>query len=151
MYINPFPLLFDDGITDTRVIPVNSLLNDQRELPPVAVASLLPNGAVPGVDDPEALREWAEFLRVRLLDDVLVFYVMDIEWNGPHEPVGIWHPVTVLPATASLDAISRQFKKLLRRKSYFVVCAECNEFNAAGHTDGGICHSCQTKNHGVVY
>ncbi|WP_312587961.1 hypothetical protein [Comamonas terrigena] len=143
--------LFCDEPTPISKVPVRFLLDAQMQLPSTAVASLLPNGAVPGVDDPVALLKWAEFLRVRLLDDVLVFYVMDIEWRGPHEPDGVWHPVTVLPASASLDVIGRQFKKLLRRRSYFVVCAECNEFNAAGHTNEGICHSCHTKNHGVVY
>lgn len=151
MYPKPFSQMFDDEFMETTAIPVHFLLNDQRELSPAAVARLLPKGAVPGVDDPDALLEWAEFLRVRLLDDVLVFYVKDIERRSVHEPVGVWHPLTVLPATASLDAISRQFKKLLRRRSYFVVCAECNEFNAEGHTDGGICHSCHTENHGVIY
>lgn len=151
MNFNPLSPSDSEETTDMRRIPVRFLLDDEMQLSPGAVASLLPIGAIPGVDDPDALLEWAEFLRVRLLDDVLVFYVMDIEWQGPHEPVGVWHPVTVLPATASLDTISRQFKKLLRRRTYFVVCAECNEFNAAGHTDGGICHSCHTKNHGVIY
>ena len=152
--LSPFQIpsqLFGDEPTPTSNLPVHFLLDAQMQLPRFAVASLLPKGAVPGVDDPSELLEWAEFLRVRLLDDVLVFYVMEIEWRGPHEPEGVWHPVTVLPALASLDTISRQLKKLLRRRNYFVVCTECNEFNAAGHTDGGICHSGHTKNDGVVY
>ncbi|WP_038214384.1 hypothetical protein [Xenophilus azovorans] len=132
-------------------VPVAPLLKHEGYLPTECIASLLPPDAMAGLTEMQAGLELLEAFRIRLLDDVLIFYVEDIEWHGPHEPAGVWTPEAVLPATAPLKSVGATLKRLLKKRRYFVVCRECGELNRAGHTEGEICYPCLERSHGAAF
>ena len=91
------------------------------------------------------------YTRVRLDADEQVIEVGDTTWEGPHTPVISWVEASRLPADTSTAEVARARRRLLMRRKFFVICKECGERNAKGHTSRGVCHECMEKKHGVVF
>lgn len=91
-----------------------------------------------------------DYTRARLDGDTQVVEVAVIDWPGPAVPELSWVETVRLPADASADEVDRARRKLLARRKFFVICKDCGERNAKGHTEGGVCHGCMEKS-GVVF
>lgn len=93
-----------------------------------------------------------EMTRVSVFPEATVIEVAEIHWPQPHTPFEVWHPLAVLPPDAGPDVISAARQKLLQRKQFFAVCAECGWRHAKGHMHSPTqCSNCAETNHGVVY
>jgi hypothetical protein len=98
-------------------------------------------------NDDDLLRDYT---RVRLDADEQVIEVGVIDWHGPHTPQLTWVEAARLPKAATAEEVERARRKLLQRRKFFVICKECGERNAKGHTSEGVCHGCMEKS-GVVF
>lgn len=93
-----------------------------------------------------------DMTRVSTSAEAVVIDVADVHWLQPHTPFVVWHPLAVLPPDTSSDVIAGARQKLLQRKQFFAVCAECGLRHAKGHMHSAVlCSTCAETNHGVVY
>jgi hypothetical protein len=93
-----------------------------------------------------------EFVRKRYDDEVIVFFVCRIVWDGQHTPVKEWVPVSVLPVMSSPAEIEKAKRALLKRRRFFKVCEMCGERKPDGWMhDNEVCQSCAERELGVVY
>lgn len=98
--------------------------------------------------DDDILRDYT---RVRAQGDMQIIEVGVIDWPYSHTPDLTWVEADRLPKAATADELERARRGLLQRRRLFVVCKECRERHAKGHTDDGVCHGCMERNHGVVF
>lgn len=93
-----------------------------------------------------------EFIRVDKTPGGTKIHVLEITWNGPHEPVSTWKLTRELPQDAPQAEIDQAIKKVLEDSEYFSVCAECKKRKPNGWMMGGmdICQECGSDQ-GVVF
>ena len=98
--------------------------------------------------DSDLLRHYTRVLR---FGKEHVLEVGEISWSDSHTPVLSWREVKRLPAKTPAAEIKRAQRQLLQRRRFFVVCEECGERQATGHTNGRVCYGCLERNHGMVF
>lgn len=93
-----------------------------------------------------------EMTRISTFAEAVVIDVAEIHWLRPHTPFVVWHPLVVLPPDVASDVITVAQERLLQRKQFFAVCAECGLRHAKGHMHSAtLCSGCAESSHSVVY
>jgi hypothetical protein len=94
----------------------------------------------------------AEYTRATHLERLVFIEVLVVYWPQPWEPASRWEHVYTLRKPVDEKDILAARKKLLRRRTYFKKCIECEELNLDGHMhDTHVCQGCMSSNHGIVY
>lgn len=89
-------------------------------------------------------------IRFRLIEDIAVFYVLDIQWHG-HEPQSEFIPEYAIKRNFSENDLSILLKRIIKNKKYFGTCHECGLLQNSSNLIEKTCTSCMEKNHHIVF
>jgi hypothetical protein len=93
----------------------------------------------------------SEFITVIRTIECVEILVKQVEWAGPATPHVLFHR-EIHPSSTSDSVLEVHVSRLLADEQFFGLCKECQEMNPRGWMHGpGLCQTCASTNHGVVY
>ena len=98
----------------------------------------------------EELRK--EFIRSIEDAEGVEIQVRTMSWRSLYEAVSTWVVGARLAPRSSPAARQAAIDKLLRSRTYFPVCASCDERKPRGYMhDATVCMDCAVEEYGIVY